>query len=78
MAASTSAGFPFTVTVTGELTAAVEFDGNVSPGSTAGTVGPRPVAKSDKTSPEAAGFDSLTSVKSLEWVTAGPFGVVAI
>src|ERR1017187_2588472 len=44
-APSTSVGFPFTVTVIGELTAAGGLDGNRWPVSAPGTVGPRPVAE---------------------------------
>jgi hypothetical protein len=33
------------------------------------------VAKSDKTSPAAAGFEAVTSVKSVECVIAGPVAV---
>src|SRR5215831_2474120 len=65
-AASTSASFPFTITSTGELTTARGLDGNGWPGLSPGRVGPRPVAKSDKTSPAEAGFDALTNEKSVE------------
>ena len=34
--------------------------------------------KRDKISPAAAGLDALTTVKSLEWVTAGPLAVMVI
>src|SRR5258708_15374758 len=62
----------------GELTVAAGLDGKGCPGSTAGTVGPSPVANRDKTSPAAAGLDEVTREKSLEWVTAGPLAVVKI
>ena len=76
--ASTSAEFPFTFTSMGELTVAAGLDGKGCPGSTAGTVGPSPVANRDKTSPAAVGLDEVTREKSLEWVTAGPLAVVTI
>src|SRR5258708_32242536 len=75
-APSTSAEFPFTFTSMGELTVAAGLDGKGCPGSTAGTVGPSPVANRDKTSPAAVGLDEVTREKSLEWVTAGPLAVV--
>src|SRR5579872_2612640 len=77
-ALSTSAAFPLTLTSTGELTIASGLDGNGWPGSTPGFTGPRPLAKSDRISPAAAGLDAVTGEKSLEWVTAGPPGVIAI
>src|SRR5438552_986046 len=77
-AASTSAEIPFTFTSMGELTVAAGLDGKGCPGSTAGTVGPSPVANRDKTSPAAAGLDEVTGEKSLEWVTPGPVPVVMI
>src|ERR1051326_753429 len=77
-ALSTSAAFPLTVTPTGELTAARGLDGNGWPGSTPGFTGPRPLAKSERISPAAAGLDALTIEKSTEWVTAGPAGSIAI
>src|SRR5260370_38466521 len=77
-AARTSAGFPFTVTTTGEFTAAGVSDGNGWPGSTPGRTGPRPVAKRDKISPAAAGFNAVTSVKSVGGTTAGPLGCEAV
>src|SRR5947207_181836 len=60
-----------TVTETGELTNASGLDGKGFPGSTDGRVGPKPVTNTDRISPAAAGFDALTSVKSLEWTIAG-------
>src|SRR5579862_5057034 len=48
------------------------------PGSTAGTVGPSPVANRDKISPAAAGLDEVTREKSLECVTADPLAVAII
>src|SRR5581483_3659067 len=77
-ALSTSAALPLTVTSTGELTTARGLEGKGCPGSTAGTVGPSPVANRDKTSPAPAGLDELTREKSPEWVTAGPPGVTTI
>src|SRR5439155_16525604 len=71
----TSAGLPFTVTSTGELTWNTESAGNGWPGSTPGTVGPRPVAVTINTSPALAGFAAVTGEKS-EWNTAGPLAVV--
>src|SRR5947208_16826410 len=73
----TSAGLPFTVTSTGELTCNTESVGNGWPGSTPGTVGPRPVAVTINTSPALAGFAAVTGEKS-EWNTAGPLAVVTI
>src|SRR5262245_9911547 len=72
----TSAAFPFTVTTTGALTTAKGLAGNGLPGSTPGTTGPRPVANSDRISPCAAGLDTVTRVKSPEWVMAGPAGSI--
>jgi hypothetical protein len=68
----------FTVTSTGELTAARGLDGNGWPGSTPGRVGPRPVANRDKISPADVGLYAETTVKSLECVTAGPLLVATI
>ncbi len=62
----------------GELTVAAGLDGKGCPGSTAGTVGPIPIANRDKTSPGAAGVDEVTGEKSLEWVTAGPLAAINI
>src|SRR5579859_4255540 len=73
----TSADFPFTVTFTGELTWTNESVGNGWPGSTPGTVGPRPVACTISTSPALAGFAAVTGEKS-EWNTAGPLAVLTI
>src|SRR5947207_1902525 len=73
----TSAGLPFTVTSSGELTWNVESVGNGWPGSTPGTVGPRPVACTISTSPALAGFAAVTGEKS-EWNTAGPLADVTI
>src|SRR6266702_2357225 len=73
----TSAGPPFTVTCTGELIWNVESAGNGWPGSTPGTVGPRPVASTINTSPALAGFAAVTGEKS-EWNTAGPLVIVTI
>src|SRR5437899_702748 len=73
----TSAGLPFTVTSTGELTWSSESFGNGWPGSTPGTVGPRLVASTINTSPALAGFAAVTGEKS-EWNTAGPLAVVTI
>src|SRR5207248_2817700 len=73
----TSAGLPLTVTSTGELTWTVGSVGNGWPGSTPGTVGPRPVASTINTSPGLAGFAAVTGEKS-EWNTAGPLAVVII
>src|SRR6202162_3144334 len=72
----TSAAFPLTVTSAGELTTASGLDGKGCPGSTAGTVGPSPVANRDKTSTAADGLDAETREKALEWVTARPLEVV--
>ena len=60
-APSTSAGFPFTNTSTGELTTASGLVGNGWPGSRLGRVGPSPVANRDKISPAAAGLEGLIS-----------------
>src|SRR4051812_18123665 len=77
-AASTSADFPLMVTSMGELTAARGLDGNGWPGSRTVRVGPRPVAKRDRTSPAAAGLEALTREKSLECVTAAPLAVITM
>src|SRR5260370_18974604 len=77
-APSTSAEFPFTFTSMGELTTASGLAGKGCPGSTAGTVGPSPVANRDKTSPTEAGLDEVTREKSPEWGKAGPPGVTTI
>src|SRR5260370_37145707 len=71
-APSTSAEFPFTFTSMGELTTASVVGGKGCPGSTAGTVGPSPVANRDKTSPAAAGLAGATIVKAPARVTARP------
>src|SRR6266571_2423336 len=73
----TPAGLPFTVTSNGELTWNSESVGNGWPGSTPGTVGPRPVASTINTSPALTGFAAVTGEKS-EWNTAGPLAVVTI
>src|SRR5215471_7515849 len=62
----------------GEFTIADELDGKGWPGSRPGLVGPKPVANKDSTSPGVAGLDTVTTEKSVECVTAGPAGVVAI
>src|SRR4029077_4402488 len=77
-ALNTSAGFPLTVTSTGEFTIARGLDGNGCPGSTPGFSGPRPRAKIDRISPAVAGFEAVTREKSPEWVMAGPAGSIAI
>src|SRR5215510_13191324 len=74
---TTSAFLPFTVTATGELTCTTPSVGNGWPGSTPGTVGPRPVACTIKISPALAGLAEVTGVKS-EWNTAGLPEAVAI
>jgi hypothetical protein len=77
-APSTSADFPLTVTSMGELITAKRLDGKNWPGSGVGLVGPRPVARRDRISPAAAGFEALTSEKSLECAIAGPLPVITI
>src|SRR6266849_3989020 len=77
-APSTSARFPPTVTANGEFTTARGLEGKGWPGSRLVRVGPRPVANMDRISPGAAGFEAVTSEKSLECVTAGPLGVARI
>ncbi len=74
----TMADLPFTLTSTSELTAASGIAGNAWPSATAGSVGPRPVAKSANTSPAVAGLDAVTRVKLFEWVTAAPLPVTTI
>src|SRR5229473_6748882 len=74
---STSAGFPFTVTSSGELTSCVGLSGNGVPGARPGRVGPRPVAVTMSVSPDRAGLAEVTGEKS-EWKTAGPLAVLAI
>src|SRR5262249_24185200 len=62
----TSTGSPFTVTSVGELIrckAFAESDGNGSPGSTPGTVGPIPLTMLMRTSPAFAGLIMVTGVK---------------
>jgi hypothetical protein len=67
MAVSTSAAVPFTVTSSGEFTTAGGLDGNGSPKSTLGTVGPNPLANSDSVSPGVAGFPPVTGVELPAW-----------
>src|SRR5712692_5272042 len=74
---TTSAGFPFTVTSSGELTSCTGLSGNGVPGARPGRVGPRPVAVTMSVSPDRAGFDEVTGEKS-EWKTAGPLAVLTI
>src|ERR1700730_8716564 len=61
---STSAGFPFTVTSSGELTSCAGLSGNGVPGVRPGCVGPRPVAVTMSTSPDRAGLAGVTGEKS--------------
>src|SRR6266511_1609180 len=77
MLLTTSAACPFTVTATGELTCSLASVGNGWPGLTPGTVGPRPVACTIKTSPALAGFAAVTGERSA-WNTAGPLTAVTI
>src|SRR5215470_9398320 len=60
-AASTSAGLPFTLTSTADVTTARGLEGKGLPGSTSGCVGPRPVANSVSTSPGMTGLAAVTS-----------------
>src|SRR5229473_3554229 len=74
---TTSAGLPFTVTSSGELTSCAGLSGNGVPGLRPGRVGPRPVAVTISVSPDRAGLAEVTGEKS-EWNTAGPLAVVTI
>jgi hypothetical protein len=65
MAVSTSAAVPFTVTSSGEFTTAGGLDGNGSPKSTLGTVGPNLLANTDSVSPGVAEFPPVTGVELL-------------
>src|SRR5713101_6739665 len=66
---STSVGFPFTVTSSGELTSCAGLSGNDVPGMRPGRVGPRPVAVTISVSPDRAGLAEVTGEKSA-WNTA--------
>src|SRR5439155_12874012 len=61
----------------GELTSSTGFAENrLAPGgSSAGLVGPRPVARTIRTSPARAGLEVVTCEKS-SWKIAGPFVVI--
>ena len=74
---STSAGFPFTVTSRGELTACAGLSEKGVPGVSPGVVGPRPVAVRMSVSPARAGLAVVTGEKSA-WNTAGPLAVVTM
>src|ERR1700747_2604167 len=74
---STSAGFPFTVTSSGELTSCAGLSGNGVPGVRPGRVGPRLVAVTIRVSPDRAGLAEVTGEKS-EWKTGGPLAVLTI
>src|SRR5947207_8831868 len=71
---TTSAGFPFTVTSSGELTSCTGLSGNGVPGLRPGRVGPRPVAVAMSVSPGRAGLADVTCEES-PWHTAGPLAV---
>src|SRR4051812_9739554 len=74
---STSAGLPFTVTSSGELTSWIGVSGNGVPGARPGRVGPRPVTDRIRVSPARPGLVAVTGEKS-PWNTAGPLAVVTI
>src|SRR5437870_10745849 len=67
---NTSAGVPFSVTSSGELTTCTGLSGNGTPGLRPGRVGPRPVAVTMSVSPARAGLAAVTGEKSA-WNTAG-------
>src|SRR5207244_10349471 len=74
---TTSAGFPFTVTSSGEFTSCTGLSGNGVPGARPGRVGPSPVAVTMSVSPDRAGLDEVTGEKSA-WHPAGPMAAVTL